>query len=439
MMAPGADEESFVMKKVSSTAIAAALLVGLGSLSVAAPAFAKKEQASTAPVLSAAVRTPALAAQTELGLPTPDLAKVEASVAAAEAAAKTDDERYVIATLRLQLADKQIKAMPAAQQSDAPLAKPLDDLIANPKTPRDKLPLFYNYRASVAYNAKQYPLAAASWSKARELGYTDEDLLLNIARAKVESGDVAGGVASLQEAVKAEEAAGRKAPEPWYRYAISRLFKAGDMAGTDAWTRAWLTAYGTKENWRGAIYTFGFNGAGAKRLTDRQRVDLYRLMKASGSLAGAREWLDYAAYSKRIGLPNEAQSVITEGRTAKVILPTDAEADQVLRDAKAAIAADRPLATQEKLAAAAAKGDLASQAGDAYLGAGNYAKAIEMYKLAISKGQIDLDPVNLHLGIALALSGNKADAQTALAAVKTSPNSDIAKLWTTWLITPPAA
>ena len=427
------------MKKVSSTAIAAAMLVGLGGLSVAAPAFAKKEEAPKGPTLSAAVRAPAFAAQTELGLPTPDLAKVEASIAAADAAAKTDDERYVIATLRLQLAGKQIKAMPAGQQSDAPLAKPLDDLLANPTTPRDKLPLFYNYRAQVAYNAKQYQLAATDWSKARELGFTDEDLLLNIARSKAEGGDVAGGMVALQDAVKAEEAAGKKAPEPWYRYAISRLFKAGDMAGTDAWTRAWLGAYGTKENWRSAIYTFGFNGAGAKRLTDRQRVDLYRLMKASGSLAGAREWLDYAGYSKRIGLPNETQTVITEGRTAKVILPADAEADQVLRDAKAAIAADKPLATQEKLAAAAAKGDLASQAGDAYLGAGNFAKAIEMYKLAISKGQIDLDPVNLHLGIALALSGNKPDAQAAFAAVKTSPNSDIAKLWTTWLISPPTA
>lgn len=427
------------MKKVSSVAIAAALVVGLGGLSVSTPAFAKKEEAPKGPVLSAAVRTPALAAQTEMGLPTPDLAKAEASVAAAEAAAKTDDERYVAATLRLQLTSKQIKAMPAGQQSDASLAKPLDDLIANPSTPHDKLPLFMNYRAQVAYNAKQFAQAAATWSKARELGYTDADLLLNIARAKTEGGDAVGGMAVLQEAVKAEEAAGRKASESWYKYAITRLIKANDVAGTDAWTRAWLGAYGTKENWRTAIYQFGFNGAGAKRLTDRQRVDLYRLMRASNSLAGAREWMDYAAYAKRIGLPNEAQTVIVDGRAAKVIRPADAEADQVLRDAKAAIAADKPLATQEKLAAAAAKGDLASQAGDAYLGAGNYAKAIEMYKLAVSKGQIDLDPVNLHLGIALALSGNKADAQAAFGAVKTSPNSDIAKLWTTWLVSPPAA
>jgi hypothetical protein len=52
------------MKKVSSAAIAAAFLVGFGGLSVATPAFAKKEEAPKGPVLSAAVRTPALAAQT---------------------------------------------------------------------------------------------------------------------------------------------------------------------------------------------------------------------------------------------------------------------------------------------------------------------------------------------------------------------------------------
>ena len=427
------------MKKASSAAIAAALVVGFCGLSVTAQGFAKKETAPKGPMLSPAVRTPALAAQTELGLAVPDLAKADASIAAAEAAAKNDDERYVVATLRLQLTERQIKAMPATQQSDLPLGKPLDDLIVNPKTPRDKLGLFYNYRAQVAFNAKQYQLAATDWSKARQLGYVDQELLLNIARAKVEGGDASGGMASLQEAVKEQEAAGKKVPEAWYKFAISRLFTAGDMAGTDAWTRAWLGVYGTKENWRAAIYTFGFRGEGARRLTDRQRVDLYRLMKASGSLAGAREWLDYAAYSKRLGLPNETQSVIVDGRTARVILPADAEANQLLREAKASIAVDKPLATQETLAAAAAKGDLAAQAGDAYLGAGNFPKAIEMYRLALNKGQIDLDPVNLHLGIALALGGNKPDGQAAFAAVKTSPNSDIAKLWTTWLIFPPTA
>ncbi len=427
------------MKKVSSVAVAAALMVGFGGLTVTAPAFAKKEEAPKPMVLSAPVRAAALAAQTELGLPTPDLAKAEASLATADAAAKTDDDRLIIAQLRLQLAGKQIKALPAAQQSDSLLAKPLDDLIANPRTPKDKVPLYANYRAQVAYNSKQYAVAVAMWTKARDLGYTDADLLLNIARAKVEGGDVTGGMVSLQDAVKAEETAGRKAPESWYRYAISRLFKVGDMVGTDNWTRAWLSAYGTKENWRNAIYTFGFNGAGAKRLTDRQRVDLYRLMKASGSLAGAREWMDYAIYVKRIGLPNESQAVIVDGRAAKIIAPVDAEADQILRDSKLAIAADKPLAVQEKAALAAPKGDLASQAGDAYFGAGNYAKAIEMYKLAISKGAIDLDPVNVHLGIAYTLSGNKPDAQAAFGAVKTAPNSDIAKLWLTFLASPPAA
>ncbi|PMX98843.1 hypothetical protein, partial [Pseudomonas sp. MPR-R5A] len=82
---------------------------------------------------------------------------------------------------------------------------------------------------------------------AKDLGYTDDDLLLNIARAKVDAGDVKGGIADLGAAVQAEKAKGKKAPESWYKYAFTRLGKAGDQEGADSWTAAWLTEYGTKE------------------------------------------------------------------------------------------------------------------------------------------------------------------------------------------------
>ena len=56
-----------------------------------------------------------------------------------------------------------------------------------------------------------------------------------------------------------------------------------------------------------------------------------------------------------------------------------------------------------------------------------------MYRQALSKGGVDKDEVNTHLGIALARSGDKAGAQTAFAAVTTEPRAGIASLWTTWL------
>ena len=63
----------------------------------------------------------------------------------------------------------------------------------------------------------------------------------------------------------------------------------------------------------------------------------------------------------------------------------------------------------------------------AYYGAGNYAKAAEMYRQAAAKGA-DANLANLRLGEALARSGDKAGAAAALGAVGGSL-SEIAKFW----------
>jgi TolA-binding protein len=65
--------------------------------------------------------------------------------------------------------------------------------------------------------------------------------------------------------------------------------------------------------------------------------------------------------------------------------------------------------------------------GDAYYGAGNYAKAAEMYRQAAEKGG-DANVANLRLGEALAMAGDKAGATAALSKVGGSL-SQIAKFW----------
>ena len=79
------------------------------------------------------------------------------------------------------------------------------------------------------------------------------------------------------------------------------------------------------------------------------------------------------------------------------------------------------------------------QAGDAHLGRGEYAKAIALYKQALSKGVTDSDIANTHLEIALASSGDKAGAKAAFTAVTGAQRADIAAFWLTWLDTPPTS
>ena len=66
--------------------------------------------------------------------------------------------------------------------------------------------------------------------------------------------------------------------------------------------------------------------------------------------------------------------------------------------------------------------------GDRYYAMGEYAKAAELYRQSVSKAGVDSSIANMHLGMALAQSGDKAGATAAFNAVS-GPLSGIAKYW----------
>jgi hypothetical protein len=70
--------------------------------------------------------------------------------------------------------------------------------------------------------------------------------------------------------------------------------------------------------------------------------------------------------------------------------------------------------------------------GDRYYAMGNYAKAVELYRMAMGKPGVDAAVANLHIGMALARAGDKAGATAALNSV-TGARADIAKFWLTYV------
>ena len=428
------------MTFISKLALAAALTAGLTTTAALTPAVAqkKKDKAAEAggqpPIkLSNEVRGPLSAAQTAIAAN--DNATAETQLAAAEAAAKTDDERYMVNAIRLSMAAK--------ANDRAKLAPLLDNLIANPKTPPADVAKYTFFRGNMAFEGKAYAQALPLLTKARDLGYQDPDLNLRIAQAMVETGNVQGGVAEIQKAIDAETAAGRKAPESWYSYAVARLYMSGDRPGTAVWLSKALKAYPTPQNWRKSIlvYRDGASGGGtpkpgqtaAKPLARGERIDLFRLMRATKSLADRGDYLEYADDANAAGLPYEAKAVIQEGRATGKLPAGDPNGTRVLAEAESKIKIDTPLATLEKQAGSAANGKLAAQTADAHLATGNYAKAIDLYKLALQKGGVDASEVNLRLGMALTQAGQKDAARTAFNGVTTQPRSDMAVFWKEWL------
>ena len=423
------------MITISKTALAAALLAGAGAIATASPAMAAKQkdaQTQQTPQLKLSDEFRKAAGPAQQALNSGDYATAATGITAAEAAAKTDDERYVAAQLRLALLAKQQQAAGSTPQSDATLIPPLDALLANPKTPQDQIGKYANARGTIAFEQKKYADAISYFNRAQAAGYQDPNMPLQIAKAKIESGDIAGGVAQIDTVVKAQEAAGQKPSEDLYRYAIAKLYKTNDRATLLDWVKRWLTAYPSAKNWRDAIIAFGFQGPTAAQMGKPEKMDLYRLMSVTGALADRGDYLEYAQYANDLGLPDEAKTVIARGKAAGKIPATDSSAATLSKQAANGISSEGSLAALATKAASSAKGELASQTADAYLGQGNYAKAIELYKLALQKGVAKPDLVNMHLGIAEAMSGDKAAAATQFAAVQTAPTKDVATLWQAW-------
>jgi tetratricopeptide (TPR) repeat protein len=425
-------------RKTTATLAAAIFAVGMGTMAVS-PALAKKEDKAQSGGLQLSKEVQAPAAQAQTALQAKDWATAETAVNAIDAAAKTDDEKYVGALLRYALVSGKIQAASTTTNGafdPTPMVGPLDALIANPKTPPAELPKFLYTRATIAYDAKQYPQAIDLFTRAQKAGSTEANLPLYLTKAKIQGGQAAGGLADLEAMANS----GKPMTDDYYKYAIASAQKAGDRAATVKWLNRWVKAYPTSKTWRDALVFYGLQQASVAKLDKRQMIDLFRLMRQSKALADQNDYEEYAQKVFDVGLPEETKAVIAEGKAAgKIPTPANPNVTQLNNDAARAIAAEGSLAPLEKKAAAAPTGALSSQTADAYLGQGDYAKAIPLYKQALTKGGVDKDEVNMHLGIALALSGDKAGGKAAFQSVTATPRSEIAQFWQTWVDTPPTS
>ena len=445
------------MMKFSKLATAALLATAGSGLVIAAPATAQKKEAAapkfklSKPVLAVAsnaqeatrtASTNVIAAQqaTDAAAKAAAIATAQQNIATAdplvgqvEAAATTDDDKYVAAALRydienLKLALAQVQN-PKAPVNETVLAKPLDTLIASPSTPAaDKAK--YTYRRGIlAYNGGQYPVAVQYLTQAKQQGYNDPNLDMTLVRAKLQGGNAAEGLSDLDAQLKAQEAAGQKPTEEYYRFAISRANQQKNLPLTINLLQRYVAAYPTPKNWREVLFTYGLQKDSATKLDPGQRLDVFRLMRQTNALADQYDFEEYGNLAYTRGLPTESQSVVKAGQAAGKIPASSTISKQLLTDSATAIKNEGSLSSSATKAKASANGKLAAQTADAYLGAGENAQAIELYNVALQKGGVDADEVNLHLGIAQARSGDKAAAAASFDKVSGQPRAGIASFW----------
>jgi len=345
-----------------------------------------------------------------------DVANIPAKLAAAQALAETKEDRYLIARLQLQAA--------AGANDNAAMETAIAAVAASNYLDAGRLSDLYVALGGTYYKGKLYPQAAAAFQKALAINPQNRDAGTMTAEALLGAGQKAEAAAAFQRLIQARSAGGQKPEENLFQRAVAVAYEAKSPAAIDL-ARQWVAAYPTPSSWSDSIAIYRNLNLGDAEAT----LDLLRLKQTLGILS-APEYAALAGAATDQLIFDEAQSVLDAGLAAKKIDPASASGRDLIGVLK--VKAKPTAADLGEAMKIAANGKALMRIGDNYAALGDYAHAVEAYKLAMGKPDGDLAVANLHIGMALARSGDKAGAAAALNAV-TGPRAEIAKYWLTYL------
>jgi hypothetical protein len=413
------------MKLVSTLALSAALVAGGIA---AAPAAAqskknKKEAAAAAQAqpaerkfnISKAAGKPISELQAAVRAKTPDAPQ---KLAAAQAVATTTDDKYVVAKLQLDLAI-------AANDKAAQLAA-IDAILASGGAEAVEISTLNNYKSGQALLAGDYARAETLLTAHLATAPNDLDAVINLSRTKLELKKDAEALPLLQRAIALNKAAGKKGEEAWYRKALEIAHNQKNTALAAELGRETLNLYPSTQNFKNLV-------AITQPLLARDEeasADLLRLLQVSGNLTSSTDYLRLAQYYEYNRNWGAAKTVVDAAAAAG---KTSGAHSALLSRVSGKIAEDKAaLPGAEAKARSGANGSLALSLASVYSGYGDYAKAVDLYRVALQKGGVDANVVNTRLGMTLAMAGQRAEAEAAFGKV-TGSRAPLAGLWMAWL------
>lgn len=422
------------MFRLFLSAAAAAMIAG----GIAAPADAQRQRDRGQPTL-------------KLSRPVQSvLAKVDPNLKAAQAAQQAGDEAKQRAEAQAVLAGvREAEALPNLTPDDQFVInqfklnagillaerqlqeEALEGMLASGRVPEADQPTFIRNIGALALQRNDNQKALAQFERLIQLTPDDAQLKVEVAELLRRNNQNQRAVAMLQSAIAAQEKTGSKADESWYRRALAIAYDSKLLPEVVSTSEALVRNHPNATNWRDVLLIHRENA----RFDDQGELDIMRLMRVTGALAGERDFAEFAETAARRGLPGEAKAVLDEGIAKNMLSrnqPVVREIDQAVTPR---IAADRnSLPGLEREARAANNGRVALGTADAHFGYGNYDKAAELYELALQKGGIDADTAHLRRGMALARAGNSEAARAAFKAVgQQGPRAQLARFWQIWL------
>lgn len=261
--------------------------------------------------------------------------------------------------------------------------------------------------APLYYRTGQYDRAIA---EARKGG--GEQMQILIAQALLKKGDYKGAVTAYQNLIKSN------GPKGMYLENLAGAqYKSGDKAAYLATTERLVRSDSSPARWKALLTNFRQNP-----MRPEAKLAMFHLMSATGTLDRPEDYAEFAKLALIAGQAGVAQQAL-----AKATLPDDAMTKSLVT-------------ATERMAGSAAKDAVsmssapttAFRGAGAYMGMGEYDKAISVYDKVIAAGGNTADQARVFKGIAALKGGKVAVGKTALDEVTDKGGmQDIAHLW--WL------
>ena len=285
----------------------------------------------------------------------------------------------------------------------------VDAMLASGSAPATQMLALYNNQARFAADAGDIAKADRALDQVIALSTTDPLAIPRAAQLWVDHNNYAHALDYYRHAIAAQEAAGHPVSAEVRRLQLAMAYRAHSPE-TLALSRAYLALAPTPQGWHDALIIYRELTPG---VDDRLSLDIYRLMRAAGALTSERDFVEYAELANAGAMFGEVKTVLDAGFARNAITPANAAGERVrLNEATQRAASDRTsLAGERTSALAGSNGGAALRVGDALFSYGEYGQAAELYRAALQKGGQDANLVNTRLGAALALGGQRAEAE----------------------------
>ncbi len=296
---------------------------------------------------------------------------------------------------------------------------------------QSEIPTRVRQLAEANYQIKNYDKAIEFGNRAIKGGFADEELKTLVGQAYYLKGDWKNALRFEEGLVDEKIKNGQTPKSESLQLVLSACVKLNDSACETRALEKIVTYYPKPDYWYQLLYTMRQQTSG----NDANTLQTYRLMSEVDVLRSPEDYTEMAQLALEAGSPGEAQHILEKGIAKGVFTDPRAKSknQRLLETAKKTAATDQAsLPKIEKDADAAPTGAKNVGVGLAYLGYGQYDKAVDEISKGLAKGGLRNETeARLLLGIAQLKAGHKEDATKSFHAVKGDASLErLANLWT---------